>query len=444
MTSDKKRAAIRNRVIAFPRSAPTQELVAAIFKRLHDLLLLTHSKRIVLAYSGGLDSSVLLDLLWCFVREREPSLELLAVHVNHGISSDADYWQAACRSRAVQLGVVLVTERIEISHTANIEAVARAHRYRVLRRHLDANSMLCTAHHRDDQAETLLLHLLRGAGPAGLSAMKSILRFAPGWLARPLLDQARDTICAYARARGIDWAEDESNYNADYSRNYIRHRIMPLLKAKWPGCDATLARATRHQSVAQATLESESHRWLGRCLVGKMLSCKACRAVPAARRSLVLRAWIASHAVAIPAERKIAALWRNLIANDVQNGAALEWSGVAFRFYRGLLYLVKMPEYKTPQDEIRWQCGADIKLPELGMTLYWRDLVRQAPELEKADVSLRFRVGNEHCEYDGGCHHRSLKKLFQQNGVPPWERKNIPLIYADDKLRLVWNVASCK
>ena len=444
MMGDKKNSAGGVPPSAGQGAVSPEDFAGIIFEHLEKLLSATRSRRIVLAYSGGLDSGVLLDLLHRFIRERSSSFELLAVHINHGISANSDRWQTICTDKAARLGVAFAAESVKIPRTASVEAVAREHRYHTLKGYLDAKSLLCTAHHRDDQAETLLLNLLRGAGSAGLSAMASVSRFPPGWLARPLLGWSRDMIRTYAEFRNIDWVEDESNLDLDYSRNYIRHRIMPTLKARWPGCDATFARAARHQSTAQTILESESQRWLGRCLVGNALSRKACHALPAALRNPVLREWIASHGVTIPDSQKLAILWNNVIAADVRSGAAVEWSGVAFRFYRGLLHLIKMPEHKAPRGDIRWKRGDDLDIPELGMTLYWRDLVRQAPELDKADVSLRFRAGDERCGYDGGRHHHSLKKLFQQSGIPPWERERVPLVYADDDLRLVWNITHCK
>lgn len=409
---------------------------------LADLLAQARAVRIVAAFSGGLDSSVLLHLLHRF--SREAGVELLAAHVNHGISADAAQWQRHCEAAARTLGVAFTALPVALPHGASMEAIAREHRYRALKTLLDAQTVLCTAHHRNDQAETLLLNLLRGTGPAGLAAMPKLARFGPGWIARPLLGFTRTALRAYAGEAGIRWVDDDSNDDLRHSRNYLRHRIAPVIAARWGAWDATLARAAEHQAQVRTLAAGEGGRWLGRCLTGGgLLSRKACRALPAECRSLVLRAWIASHGLAVPGERKLRVLWDELIGADARNGAAVSWPDMEFRFYRGLLYLIGLPRMAPPRRRIEWRRGRDLELPEIGMKLHWRDLVRQAPDLREADLNLRFRAGSEHCGYDGGRFHRSLKKLFQQCGVPPWERGRVPLVYAGDKLRVVWNVASC-
>ena len=419
--------------------ADIAELKLAVFAEITEILKATKAKRIVCAYSGGLDSSVLLHLLADFVHW-QPAYSLVAVHINHNISPSANLWEEHCKSVTSELNIPLVIKNVEIKSKSNLEATARAYRYDAFKEILDAQSVLFTAHHRKDQAETLLLNLLRGTGTTGLAGILQITRLQPGWLARPLLDIAREQLVEYARNNHLTWQEDESNEDTHYARNYLRHHITPLFSQRWPQWEESFARACGHHSMVRRLTENESTRWLGRCLIKrKQLSRKAVRALPEEYRNLVLREWIKLYGLVPPNSRKLALIWSHLIERDARHGSAIVWSNMEIRFYRGLLYLIPLPRMQAPTETIHWQAGSNINLPDIGITLAWNDLMRQVPDLKDSDVDLCFRSDNHNNSH---CRHK-LKKWFQESGIPPWEREYIPLIYDNNRLRLIWNVKVC-
>ena len=417
-----------------------------------DLYARLRPARIVLAYSGGRDSSVLLHLL----RHLYPAAgvraapRLLAVHVHHGLCGEADAWQRHCRERAQSLGVDMVAVRATVApRGASPEAAARTARYAALRRCAAPGTLLLTAHHRDDQAETVLLQMLRGAGPAGLAAMPECAPFGGGWLARPMLSCARAEIHDYALRHALRWVEDPTNDYARYDRNYLRHRVAPLLRARWPKWDATVARGARHQAEARALLEAEAERLLARCtLPGESeLLIGACASLSAARQRLVLRRWLQTCGLRSPSERRLEYLRATLIVSRPRSGVVVAWPGVDIGCYRGKLYTcARAAEAGALPAETAWLPGADLELPRLQRTLRWRDLLRQAPALADAgDLCVRFRRGGERCRRGsrGRCFHQDLGKIFQAHCVPPWRRGQVPLIHAAGRLRLVWGVTAC-
>ncbi|HEY8508783.1 MAG TPA: tRNA lysidine(34) synthetase TilS, partial [Steroidobacteraceae bacterium] len=207
------------------------------------------------ALSGGVDSSVLLAAL---AEGKQTRRNLRAIHIEHGLHPDAPRWSAHCSALAKKLGVPLEVHRIRVTHTrgTSLEESARRARYALLESLLRRDEVLLTAHHADDQLETVLLQLLRGAGLPGLAAMADIAPFGPGWLARPLLSRTRAEIETWARAHDLEWVEDETNADERFDRNYLRRRVLPLLRERWPGAAAAVSRSARHAAEAQRLLEA--------------------------------------------------------------------------------------------------------------------------------------------------------------------------------------------
>lgn len=415
-------------------------LNAIIAEEITGLLQKTQMTEMVVAYSGGLDSSVLLHLLATYCRTH-PELTLRAIHINHNLHSNANTWEAHCKANAQRLGVAFNTQQMHLPTRSNLEATARKYRYQALGELMTENSLLCTAHHRNDQAETLLLNMLRGTGTKGMVGIHRLTRLDKGWLARPMLGISRQEIDTYAQAHKMEWQEDPSNSDLHYARNYIRHCIAPALQQRWPQWDASFARSAEHHAEIQPLIESETQQWLQGCLVdGKHLSRKACRALPDAYRNLVLRCWMEMHHIAMPSARNLTRLRKDLIEKDARNGAAVEWKNAEFRFYRGLIYSVDPQRCEMPDTRIQWDKGADIDLPN-GMHLKWQELVKQMPDLQDDAVKLCFRTGRENSDSKYPRH--KIKKAFQEHGIPPWEREYIPLIYTNSQL-LVWKVQCIK
>ncbi|NIR59118.1 MAG: tRNA lysidine(34) synthetase TilS, partial [Gammaproteobacteria bacterium] len=259
------------------------------------------------AYSGGLDSLVLLHAL--AARRDRLGAPLAAVHVDHGLHPDSGRWAAHCARTCAALGVPYECRVVEATAASgeSPEAAARRARYEALAGLLEPGACLLTAHQRDDQAETLLLQLLRGAGPDGLAGMPMCRPLGAGWHLRPLLDWERADLHAYARAQGLEWVEDASNRDTGIDRNYLRHIVLPALRERWPGAPATLARAARHQAEAAELLVA-----LGRAdaraaadAAPGTLRASALRDLPAPRQRNLLRAWIARAGLPAPSAAQL-------------------------------------------------------------------------------------------------------------------------------------------
>ena len=244
---------------------------------------------LLVGYSGGLDSTALLHLL-----AREPAHRgLRAIHVHHGLQPEADAWADHCARTCAALGIGLEIVRVQVARDTGegLEAAARRARMAAFAQALENDGVLALAHHRDDQAETFLLRALRASGSDGLGAMRPWRRFGPGWLWRPLLDLPRQALVDYARAHGLDWIEDPSNASDDHDRNYLRRRVLSLLRARWPQADAALSQAAALQRETTALLDQGDRQALAaaRTVDPAWLDAGRLATLPAARRARALR-----------------------------------------------------------------------------------------------------------------------------------------------------------
>jgi tRNA(Ile)-lysidine synthase len=339
-------------------------------------------RRVAVGLSGGVDSVVLLDLL----RAAAPRLgfRLEAVHVHHGLSPHADDWARFCRALCRRWHVPLAVRRVKVAKRGGgLEAAARAARRAVFARH--PAPVIALAHQLDDQAETVLLNLLRGAGVRGASAMPVAGRFGDKLLLRPLLALPRREVLAYAHARGLRWIEDESNRDAALTRNFLRLRVGPLLETRFPRWRESLARAARHFATTDADAR------------------------------FVLREFLRARGLRAPSEAKLVEMLKQLTGKGTRT--AIEHDGAVLRVYRGRVSIGRRP-------------GGELRLrPARGRGI-------DAARLERSRVTLRARAGGERLQLDARRPRRTLKNLFQEAGVPPWRREQLPLLYCDDEL--VW------
>ncbi|MDR3492804.1 MAG: tRNA lysidine(34) synthetase TilS [Gammaproteobacteria bacterium] len=388
-----------------------------------------------LAYSGGLDSHVLLHL-FAELKKTHP-INLCAVHVNHGLSAYADDWVMHCKNTCEQLNVKFVhyTVNAQASVGESPEEVARESRYAVFSALLAPNDLLLTAHQQDDQAETVLLQLLRGSGPKGLSAMPAIKAFSKGFHARPLLDYTRADLTLYARENQLEWIEDESNLNTHFSRNYLRHKIIPLLKEQWPQLTKTFGRTAEHCAEAQALLNSMAEQDLEFCRgqAVNTLSVEKLLTLPAARLYQLLRLWFKASGLLTPSTAKLQQVQHVLHARHDRTPLLL-WKGAEVRRYHDDLYALSSLSPHDVNEILVWD---DLTSPLTIAGIGTLSTAQQHHGLRKdlANITVRFRQGGETCHLPnrGDCHH-SLKKLFQTWNVPHWERDRIPLIFCGDTL----------
>ncbi len=397
-----------------------------------------------LALSGGGDSVVLLDLM----ARLRPRLDapLAALHVHHGLQPEADAWaercQALCRAREVPCQVLSVQVRRRRGESR--EAAARRARYDALARALPSGAGLLVAHHQDDQAETVLLNLLRGAGCAGLAAMPEARPFARGWLLRPLLGFRRQALRDYARAHGLSWVEDPSNADPAFDRNYLRHHVLPRLEARWPRVVPALQRASRNAAEAEAVARELAAADLDR-LAGAdgSLPVAALRALSGPRRRALLRHWLRLGGTPVTPDRaRLAALEHDLLDSRHDARPALVLGRCTVYRWRDRLY--RRPTLPEPPVGRRWSWRLDgpLHIPELGLYLEPQPVRQALPALSAGDtLTVRLREGGERLRPRGAAHHRPLKHWLQEWGVPPWRRARIPLLYRDDRLLAVWGLA---
>lgn len=381
--------------------------------------------RYVVALSGGADSTALAVALAALAEELEPPPA--ALHVNHGVHADADRWEAQCRGLCERLGLELKCLRVtpDPDSRRGPEAEWRARRYRAMAGELGSADILLTAHHREDQAETVLLHLLRGSGPEGLAGIPASRPLGPARLARPLLDVPGETLKGFLRREGVDWIEDPGNDDTALDRNYLRHQLLPVLRKRWPGADATLARSARYQAESADVMRQLAGELLAPLRHdGAVLPLAPFRGRPAPLLKVVLREWIRRRGLApIPAAR-LEAFCEQLRQPRPDAAVTLAWKDHRLRLYRDALWL---------SEDTAESGGFSLQWPDTGRA----DLGPVAGTLTLAPASalgpgpawrVASRSGGERYRNRPGGPHRAVKDLLREAGVPPWLRPAVPLL----------------
>ncbi len=392
-----------------------------------------------MALSGGVDSVALLAAL-----HQMPSMRpLRAVHVNHHLHPNAPLWERHCRRLCRRLGVRLSVRHaaIDAQRGQSLEALARDARYQLLRAALRPGELLLTAHHLDDQLETVLLQMLRGAGLAGLAAMPALATLAGAWLGRPLLEVPRAALEAWARESGLEWVDDDTNADEAFDRNYLRRRVVPLLRARWPAAARTVSRSAAHLGEALEIVAEVSGRDVARLRRGEALDGRALAALPAARQRLALRAWLAERGAAPPDAAAIERIRE--LADGVRPDAApvLRWPGGELRRYRASLHVVTPAAMARPADVPSWAWARRRRLvlgDGLGALVLRRDPCGDIDLDRLPDtLSVRFRGGGERVALRDHRGRHALKELLRSAGVLPWMRGRIPLLFGGESLLAV-------
>lgn len=383
-----------------------------------------------LAYSGGVDSQVLLHLLSGF------NLELHAIYIDHGLQPASAQWAEHCRASCRQLGVPFQVIAVDASPRPreSPEAAARRARYDALATQIQTGDCLLTAQHQDDQAETLMLQLLRGAGAGGLAAMPRHNRFANGWHLRPLLDWSRAQILQYARQHHLQWVEDPSNQSSQYDRNFLRNEIFPLLRQHWPSLHRTLARAAALQGEQAALLTQLARLDAAAALgAGDCLRVDALHALNPERGRNLVRYWIVQRGHSLPSTGVMRQIMIQMLSEREDAEPVVSWAGSEVRRYRGALYLLHRDQ-PIAVDVLDWSVEQPIWLPGVGLLQMIEDAHGLDRSALRQPVQIRFRRGGERIKPAGRNAHHGLKNLFQEAGVPPWLRDRIPLLFKGDEL----------
>lgn len=376
------------------------------------------------AFSGGLDSHVLLHV--CAALQKN----VKAIHINHGLSANAVSWEKHCYFICHDLNVPMMSQSLQMPRLKgqSVEAYAREQRYLLFANLLKEGDCLLTAHHQDDQAETILLQLIRGAGIKGLASMPSIKSLGKGFHYRPFLHITREDLEKYAKEHQLQWIEDESNENSHFDRNFLRHNVLPMLKKRWPSVTKTLARSAKHCAEAELLLAGEGGG-------DNQLSIKKLLLLPHLKQRYLLRAWLDSLHFPPPSEAKLQQIIQTVIPAAKDRFPLVTWGEYEVRRYQETLFALPKRANFDQSIVLKWDFKKPLLLPDGRMI---RALLTKRENLFNIESSceVRFRQGGEKCRLSES-HRHSLKNLFQAWGVPPWERNRVPLIFINDELAAV-------
>ncbi len=404
----------------------------------------SEQNHLVLALSGGVDSVVLLQILAQI--SKQFTFNLSAIHIEHGISPNTKQWSDFCQNYCDALGIPLTIFSLSIKKQAQVslEAAARQARYAIFKE-ISAD-FIVLAHHLDDQAETLQLQLLRGAGLRGLAGMPIMRLLSPAGkikLLRPLLTVSRDTIQGYALQNKLMWITDESNDDTTYHRNFLRHQIFPLLEQRYPVYRETLARTSRHMGEAVQLLDSLAENDSQLVMVAGEIHIERLRKLDFLRAKNLLRYIFSRRDIIQPSTQKLEEILRQLWMAKSDNYLYLTFGEFEIRLYKNLVRLLPKAKSKLPgsdQDQLfYWHGEPNWVIEPLGGVIKWSNSVGigiNAKKLMENSVAVRLRKGGERFQLNCKRPRRSLKKILQEAEIPEWERNSLPLLLSGDQL--VW------
>jgi len=414
--------------------------------------LLSSYKRIVVAFSGGLDSHVLLHLLVISSKAKKAKkakAEITALHINHNVSSNSKKWAKHCQQICKKLDVKYIDKDVKVKSNHgkhSPEEILRNLRYEAFAELLPKGGCLLTAHHANDQAETLLLQLFRGAGPKGLAGIPVKTKFAKGWLIRPLLNCTRAELLQYAKQHRLKWIEDESNADLKFDRNFVRHQLLPKIGKRWPGVIKALNRSANNCAEADQLLgvlaaddlkeaidpvtTSFPRASSGNLSSTKTINIKKLKKLPLIRQKNLIRFWLSELGLGLPSEAKLQEIMSSVIDSRYDATPVVSWKGGEIRRFRNELYAM-LPLAAHDNKQVLLFTGKILHLPS-GLGDLKIKITK--PNIDPKKIKICFRQGGEKISLKGRKGTHDLKKLMQEWNIPPWQRDRIPLIYYDEKI----------
>lgn len=422
-------------------------LVRKLHRTLQQLRL--ENAAFLLAYSGGLDSTALVSL-FAELKQQLPQLKLRAIHIHHGLSPNADRWAEHCQQQCDQFQIPLIIEQVRLDGKDNLEQAARTARYQAIKPHLQQNELLVTAHHLNDQSETLLLALKRGSGIKGMAAMQVRSELWNMPIFRPLLDYSRQQLEAYVRAQTLNWIEDESNQDNRYDRNFLRNQILPELRQRWTAIDRTLQRSAQQCYEQQQLLEElllplfQQHYRSS----DQTLNVEGFVDYSRQKQQFLLRLWLEKIGLSMPSQTQLNELIDSLIFAAHDSQPQLQLGEFFVRRYQQRLYLtaryadisacilkVELQQSLQLPDQLGTLC---FEPQAEGLNVVWRQaeqprqfLLPLPKNAEK--IEIRFTYSGK-VRLAANRPNQDIKKIWQNAGIPPWQRQRTPLVFYGDTL----------
>lgn len=390
-----------------------------------------------IAYSGGMDSSVLLHLFYLNKEKIKPQREVL--YVNHALQQESDDWAVFCQKQCEKYGFPF--SELKISEPCpkgeSVEAWAREKRYQLIEEIMNPNDVLFSGHHKDDQVETFFLQALRGAGVRGLSAMPLIKKKKHTFYVRPLLNYSREEIKHYAIEHELNWQEDKSNFDNRYDRNYFRHNLAAVIEEKWPAYRETISRLIEHQREARLMLDELAIEDINNAKHddGISLDVNTIKLLSEARQKNLIFVWLEQLGLQIPGSRHIEKIISDIINSDLDKSPCVNWADVEIRRYKNTLYAFKAMQNYDIDTEFTWQPKSILTIfEETLMAKQAKGVGISQSKVNEHGFIVRFRKGGEKIKPDNASHSKTVKQLFQERSVLPWYRNKIPLVYLNDEL----------
>lgn len=400
----------------------------------------TDSKHIVIAFSGGIDSSVMLNIM-CKKRDKlKQSIE--AIYIDHGLNDKSAEWGVFCSKECEKHQIAFKTIKIkeDCPKNSSIEAWARNIRYSLFVESMKKNDILLTAHHQDDQVETFFLQLLRGAGPQGLASMPIVKKIEHIFHIRPFLYFQRKEIIEYAHNHNISWLEDETNYDVKYQRNFIRHNVLPEISKVWPSYQQNILRTIKHQveykkildEIAMIDIETVSTNNFNN------LDVNLIKKLSVERQKNLIFFWLKKINLESPTSKHMDQIINTLINSDQEKSPCVNWNNTELRRYKTLLYASGLTNAYDSNFEINWDTASPLSIE--GETLIAKETEGKGiskKSIKDAKIIIRYRHGGEKIYSNSLKQSKSIKQLFQEHNVLPWLRNKVPLIYINEKLAVV-------
>ncbi len=392
------------------------------------------SRRTIVAFSGGADSLCLLSLAAALDNS------ISALHINHGLHADADKWEQLCRQHSEKLGITFESFKVKVEIEGSLEENARKARYEIFEKVLQDNELLLLAHHADDQIETVLFNLFRGTSIPGIIAMPRVRKLGKAKLFRPLLGVSRKRILEYCKMKGLRWIDDPSNLDQTFDRGYLRHSLIPMIEARWPNFRTAILKGVGRDDGLRQLIENIAENDLIDCQSRWGLSSSEVLKLTDSRRDSLLRHWIAKGGFPQPSSGVLRALYTDVLMAKPDSEPCISWSGCEIRRFKDNLVLETKNVFIAPKDPINFDSSSSLKLAGGNLrTVQEKGGGLRSPGIDQK-LFIKFREGGEIIRIDGKT--KTLKKVLQELGVPPWVRDRLPLIYLGDTLVAIPGITS--